>query len=203
MRLGEDGLEVLLGRREQAPERGKWALPGGVLRIDLDDDLEGAAQRVAMERIGAHVPYLHLQAATGGKGRDPRSPWTLSIAYRGLVRADDLHASPGKRVAALRWTSADHAATADLAFDHASLIGAAVADVREEVEELDLPFEMLPQAFTLAELQRACELILSRPLDKSSFRRRLADRDCVEPVVGEFTTAAHRPAQVYRAKHAS
>jgi len=202
--LQESGLVVLQVRREEAPAKGKWALPGGVLRIDLDVDLDGAAQRIASERLGTRVPDLRLQTAVGGKSRDPRSPWTLSIAYRASVHADSLAASPGKRVEAIRWAGADEAASdASLAFDHAALIAAAVQDVRNEVENLEIPWGMLPAEFTLGELQRYCELILGRPLDKSSFRRRLADRDCVEPLPGQMRGAAHRPAQVYRARPAS
>jgi 8-oxo-dGTP diphosphatase len=196
-------LSVLQVRRESAPAKGKWALPGGVLRIDLDQDLEGAAQRVASERLGTGVPHLQLQTAVGGKARDPRSPWTLSIAYRGTVRVDALAASPGKRVEALRWAAAGAATRErDLAFDHSHIIAAALADLRGEVDNLQLPWGLLPEEFTLAELQRCCEAVLGRPLDKSSFRRRLADRDCVEPVPGRMHGAAHRPAQVYRARAA-
>ncbi|GAB2604997.1 NUDIX domain-containing protein [Ramlibacter solisilvae] len=203
IRLSETGLEVLLARREQAPEKGKWALPGGVLRIDLDDDLESAVQRVAQERIGTRVPYLRLQTVTGGKLRDPRAPWTLSIAYRAMTRTGSLEAVPGKRIEALRWSAAD-AAVADgrLAFDHARVIRDAVADIRAEIQDLNIPFELLPVQFSLAELQRECEAILGRALDKSSFRRRLAERDYVEPVEGEFRVAAHRPAQLYRRRQA-
>lgn len=201
LRLSDGGLQVLLARREAAPAKGQWALPGGVLRIDLDDDLEQAAQRVAQERLGAKMPYLRVQTATGGKGRDPRAPWTLAVVHRALVREEALQATPGKRVEALRWTPVDEAsADASLAFDHARIIGAAVADIRDEVGDLDLPFELLPPEFTLAELQRECEAILGRPLDKSSFRRRLDDAGIVEPIAGLFRTAAHRPAQVYRGR---
>jgi 8-oxo-dGTP diphosphatase len=198
--LGETGLEVLQVRREETPAKGKWALPGGVLRIDLDANLEKAAQRVATERLGSEVPDLRLQAAVGGKSRDPRSTWTLSIAYRATVRVEALIASPGKRVEALRWTNAvDAASDVSLAFDHAAIIAAAIRALRSEVENLELPWGLLPSEFTLGELQRCCEMILERPLDKSSFRRRLDDRVCVEPVPGELRVAAHRPAQVYRA----
>ena len=54
----EGSLAVLLGQRAQAPHAGQWALPGGVLRIDLDEDLEAAAQRVANERLGAPLPFI-------------------------------------------------------------------------------------------------------------------------------------------------
>lgn len=67
-----------------------------------------------------------------------------------------------------------------------------------EVERLDLPVGFLPEQFTLGELQACCEQLLGRRLDKSSFRRRLADRQLVEPVEGAMRTGANRPAQIYR-----
>lgn len=85
MSIVDGGLVVLLGKREQAPHQGKWALPGGVLRIDLDQDLDAAAQRVAVERLGVELPYLRQLRATGGVERDSRAPWALSIAYRALI----------------------------------------------------------------------------------------------------------------------
>jgi 8-oxo-dGTP diphosphatase len=197
--LVAEELAVLQIRREAAPAKGKWALPGGVLRVDLDHDLEGAAQRIALERLGTRVPYLRLQTALGGKARDPRSAWTLSIAYRGTVRVDSLEVSPGKRVEAFRWAAADGAAAdASLAFDHSQIIAAALADLRSEVGNLELPWGLLPPEFTLGELQANCEAVLGRSLDKSSFRRRLSERDCVEPVPGRMLGAAHRPAQIFR-----
>ena len=197
-------LAVLLGRRAEPPQQGKWALPGGVLRIDLDRDLEDAAQRVAMERLRVPVPFLRQLGATGGALRDPRAPWTLSVAYRALVPFDAMAPVPGKRLEALRWVAADDAAAdANLAFDHVELIGNAVAATRAEIDRLDLPYGFLPDRFTLGELQATCEAILGHPLDKSSFRRRLAERSVLEPLSGEMRTGAFRPAQLYRVAVAS
>jgi 8-oxo-dGTP diphosphatase len=194
--VGEEGLEVLLGRRTGPVEAGVWALPGGVLRIDLDPDLDAAAQRVARERLGITLPYLRQQAAFGGATRDARG-WALSLVYRALAPFD-LALSAGKRIEELKWFSADDAAAdASLAFDHAALIAHAVADLRSEVEALNLPFEALPDEFTLTELQTFCELVLARRLDKSSFRRRLTEQGCVAPLAGRFRTGANRPAQLY------
>ena len=103
-------LAVLLGKRVQAPHRGKWALPGGVLRIDLDGDLPAAAQRVASERLGVRVPFLRLLTAVGGRSRDPRAPWGLAIVYRALVPLDALAPRAGKRLDDLRWVPVDEAA---------------------------------------------------------------------------------------------
>lgn len=190
---------VLLGKRMEAPFKGLWALPGGVLRIDLDDDLDQAAQRIAQERLGLELPYLRQQCVVGGKGRDPRSIWALSVVYRALTPVENFHPSAGKRLEELKWFPVD-AASADggLAFDHLLIIAKAVSDLRAEVDRLDLPFEYLPEMFTLGELQEMCEQLLGHRLDKSSFRRRLDDRQFLIAVDGEFRRGANRPAQLFR-----
>jgi 8-oxo-dGTP diphosphatase len=195
----DGALAVLLGRRAEAPAQGKWALPGGVLRIDLDRSLEDAAQRVAQERLGAGLPHLRQQRAVGGPSRDPRAPWALSIVYRGLIDASAVQLDAGKRLESLRWVPADMASQdSTLAFDHELLIAGAAAVLRAELADLHFPDGLMPETFTLTELQQRCEQVLGRSLDKSSFRRRLADRNCVEPVGGEFRVGANRPAQLYR-----
>jgi hypothetical protein len=68
---------------------------------------------------------------------------------------------------------------------------------RHEIDVLELPLQLLPTQFTLGDLQAVCEEVLGRPLDKSSFRRRLADRDLVEPVEGAQRIGPFRPAQLY------
>ena len=199
MSVIEGGLQVLLARRAESPFAGKWALPGGVLRIDLDQSLESAAQRVMRERLGVELPFLRQLCAVGGPTRDPRAPWALSVVYRALVPFESIEPVPGKRIESLRWRPVEEAMTdKTLAFDHASLVARAATATREEIEALDLPFGFLPQEFTLGELQASCEQLLGRRLDKSSFRRRLADRDLVEPMEGLVRGGAFRPAQLYR-----
>ncbi len=201
MSLVDGALHVLLARRAQAPHAGKWALPGGVLRIDLDGSLDAAAGRVMKERIGTDLPFLGQLGAVGGPTRDPRAPWALSVVYRALLPSERLSASPGKRIEALAWRLVEDAiADRALAFDHAALIRRAVEATRAEVLALELPFGFLPESFTLGELQAGCEQLLGRKLDKSSFRRRLADRDVLEPVEGSVRSGAFRPAQLFRRK---
>jgi len=198
--LVDGELHVLLAKRAGNPFKGRWALPGGVLRTDLDESLETAAQRVAQERLGCNLPFLRQLCAVGGPQRDvERSSWTLSIVYRALVNLASFDPAAGKRVEALAWQPVDKA-TRDrtLAFDHAEIIGRAVEATRREIRNLELPRGFIPKWFTLGELQSLCEQLLGEGLDKSSFRRRLADRQLVEPVEGEMRTGANRPAQVYR-----
>lgn len=204
MALVDGGLQVLLARRAEAPHAGAWALPGGVLRIDLDGNLDDAARRVMRERLGVDLPFLRQIQAVGGPTRDPRAPWALSLVYRALTQPIDIQVKPGKRVSELRWFPVDEAAAnPKLAFDHAALIAKSVQVTRDEVEDLKLPFEFLPEAFTLGELQACCEQILGRRLHKASFRRRLADRGLVEAIPGEARGGANRPAQLFRWAHHS
>jgi len=197
--LVEGELQVLLARRAGEPYQGRWALPGGVLRIDLDADLDAAAQRVARERLGTGLPSSSLQTAVGGKDRDPRAPWALSVVYRSAVLAGQVPVIPGKRVSELRWTPAPQAA-ADrrLAFDHARIVAQALESLRAEVSELRFAPGLLEEPFTLGELQAASEAVLGRALDKSSFRRRIDVAAVVEPVEGAMRTGAFRPAQLFR-----
>lgn len=198
MSITDRGLCVLLGRRVGAPYAGRWALPGGVVRIDLDHSLEGAADRVIEERLETRLPVKRQLCAVGGPVRDPRA-WSLSVVYWALLPYQSLKPTAGRRIEALRWTRVEDAMIdSTLAFDHAEIIQRAVVAIRREVDELELPFDFLPHKFTLGELQETCEGLLGRKLDKSSFRRRLAERELVQPVDGEMRTGAFRPAQIYR-----
>lgn len=195
-------LQVLLARRAEAPQAGRWALPGGVLRLDLDASLDDAARRIMRERLGFELPYLRQLLALGGPVRDSRAPWALSIVYRAVIAAEDAPLRPGKRIEALAWRPADEAAAdGALPFGHASIIARAVAATRTEVESLSVPHCLLPAAFVLSELQSTCEALLGRPIDKSSFRRKLGERALVEPLEGQFRGGANRPAQLYRWAH--
>src|SRR5438477_219965 len=85
-----------------------------------------------------------------------------------------------------------------LAFDHADLLRAALGHLRDRVGEAPLCFELLPERFTLSELQALLEAILGRELDRRNFRRKVQELGFLEPVSGQRREGAHRPAQLYR-----
>lgn len=192
-------LQVMLGRRTGAPHAGRWALPGGVIRIDLDADLDAACQRVAHERLGVSLVGAQQVMTVGGRKRDPRAPWALSVVYRAMARPAAMAAVAGKRLSELCWLDAAAASNdSTIAFDHAELVRGSVEQLRDQVAALQFPMGLLDDTFTLAELQAASEAVMARPLDKSSFRRRLDAAAVLEPVTGELRTGPFRPAQVYR-----
>ena len=191
-------LNVLLSHRKEAPHKGHWGLPGGVLLIDTDISLEAGAQRVATERLGRELPNLTQVISVGGADRDPRAPWALSVVYRCLAD-NHLETSPGKRVEALAWQPCSEVAQkGKLAFDHAGLIAMAVVSTQREIRELRFPQGWLPEALTLAELQAMSEAVIGAPLDKVTFRRRVDASGIAQAIDGQTKMAgAHRPAQLY------
>lgn len=199
--LGEGGLDILLTRRAAAPFAGDWSLPGGFIHADEDADLDAAAVRVLRDKTGIAAPYLEQLQSFGGIARDPRG-WSLSVAYMALVPADQLPVA-GLNTAEVAWQPvAGQGVALPLAFDHAEILAVALARLRSKVEYSTLPAHLLPAAFTLSELQSVYERLLGRPLEKSAFRKRMAEADFVEPIEGELRRASNRPAQLYRLKEA-
>jgi ADP-ribose pyrophosphatase YjhB (NUDIX family) len=198
--LSEEGLDVLTVRRATEPFAGQWALPGGWIHVDEDADLEAAARRILASKTGVQTPYLEQLQTFGTAARDPRG-WTVSVAYVALISEDDASECERGGQTDVAWQRVDGGSVATpLAFDHANILTAALSRVRNKVEYSTLPVHLLPRAFTLGELQSVYERILGRKLDKSAFRRRVAEADFVEPIPGEMRRASNRPAQLFRTK---
>jgi 8-oxo-dGTP diphosphatase len=197
--LIDERLSTLLIQRQEEPHKGSWALPGGVLRVDLDTDLAAAAHRVAKERLGVAPANLAPLASVGAKGRDPRgaNAWGLSLVFRSFISDGTSNFIAGKRVAGLAWFAADDPQPV-MAFDHGHLVLQAAQTTRHEVENLHFPTDFAPEQFTLGELQRLSECALGRKIDKASFRRKLRERNLVKPIEGaQQRGLAHRPAAIY------
>lgn len=195
----DDRLKVLLVRRAEDPHAGKWALPGGILKPDVDADLASAAHRVMRGKLSVDLPHLEEVCTASGSNRDERG-WSVSVLYLALLPMDQVQAVVGEKIKALEWIDPS-AMTSVLAFDHGILLARAMKRLRQKVERHALPLHMLPEKFTLTQLQRTCEVILGRDLDKSVFRRRLKEvhgSDMME-VVGEMQRGLQRPAQLWRA----
>jgi 8-oxo-dGTP diphosphatase len=200
--LSETGIEILLVERGAEPFAGQWALPGGWIHVNEDADLDAAAQRVLKDKTGVETPYLEQLQSFGGLDRDPRG-WSLSITYVALIAADQVRLQQGANAADVAWWPVEgDAVGVSIAFDHAEIVRSALGRLRSKVEYSTLPVHLLPAGFTLGELQSVYERILGRRLDKSAFRKRMAEADFVEPIPGEMRRASNRPAQVYRLKQA-
>jgi len=190
--LRDGDLQVLLVRRKKPPFQGMWALPGGFVRID--ESLEDAALRELEEETGVRDVYLEQLYTFGDPDRDPRGR-VITVAYFALVPANAVHACAGDDAAEARWWSMYH--LPPLAFDHADILAYALQRLRYKLEYTAVGFELLPETFTLSELQAAYEVILGEKLDKRNFRRKILSADILEET-GEYRTGEGRPAKLYR-----
>ena len=198
--LREGQLQVLLMKRGAEPFAGAWALPGGYIHPEEDTDLDAAARRILQSKTGVRTPYMEQLQGFGDGRRDPRG-WTATFAYFALIASDALALKQGANAEEVAWWQIKgERVETPLAFDHARILAAALARLRSKVEYTSLPAHLLPPKFTLPDLQKVYEEILGRQMDKSAFRKRMAEAAFLEPVAGEKRPASNRPAQLYRIK---
>lgn len=194
--MDEGDLKVLLIKRGVDPFAGKWALPGGFVR--MDESLDDAARRELEEEAGIRPSHLEQLYTFGEPGRDPRGR-VVTVAYFALVKLSDhrVHASTDAREAA--WFSVWD--TPKLAFDHADILGTALQRLKGKVRYQPIGFELLPPKFTLTQLQRLYEIILERELDKRNFRKKILSMDLLEELDEVEQDVSHRAARLYRFDH--
>ncbi len=191
--LDADDLQLMLIERDLPPFEGQWALPGGFVRVD--EPLDEAARRELQEETGLKDIYLEQLYTFGGVRRDPRER-VVTVAYYALVnlQGHDVQASTDARQAA--WFRVND--LPELAFDHHEILQAAHERLRGKVRYQPIGFELLPERFTLRQLQQLYEVILDRDLDKRNFRKKVLAMDIVQETKEFETDVAHRAARLYR-----
>lgn len=191
--LDEDDLKVLLIERNLHPFAGTWAIPGGF--IQMDETLEEAAARELKEETGLQKVFLEQLYTFGAVERDPRDR-VVTVAYYALVNILDhaVQAATDARNAA--WFPVSDTPT--LAFDHEEILRVALERLKGKVRYQPIGFELLPQKFTLSQLQHLYETIMEQPLDKRNFRKKVLSFGFVEETGDIQTDVAHRAAKLYR-----
>jgi len=184
------GLQVLLVHRSAPPEEDSWALPGG--RWDGAEGLEAAATRVLGRETG--VQNLYLEQLFTTSGLDAAQP-SVAVAYFALVEAPAVRL---RQEEAWRpgWHPVDDLPV--LAFDNNKVIEQAVARVGAKLDYTNIAYGLLPEQFTLRELQMTYEAILRKPLDRRNFRKRMLSTGIIEATPDTRREGAHRPATLYR-----
>lgn len=162
-----ENLKLLLIKRNFEPEKGKWSLMGGFL--EREESLDDAASRILHQLTGLSDIYLEQLYGFGEVDRDPVDR-TISIAYYALINIHDHDEQLVKEYSA-RWFPIDD--LPDLIFDHDEMVQAAKSRLRYKASNQPVGFELLPEKFTLPELQQLYEAIYETSLDKRNFRRRI------------------------------
>jgi 8-oxo-dGTP diphosphatase len=193
--IHDNDLKVLLVRRALEPFEGQWALPGGF--VGMGESLRRAAWRELKEETGVHAAFLEQLGAFGHPDRDPRER-VITVAYYALVpfaRLEIRAASDAKEARLFSMRELPK-----LAFDHSRILRRGRERLQDKVEDPVIPLQLVPETFTLSELQQVHELILGEPLDKRNFRKKVQGLELIEPTGEQKRTGPHRPAGLYRVK---
>ena len=191
--LDEEDLQVMLIERDLEPFAGQQALPGGFVRDD--ETLEEAARRELHEETGLNDIFLEQLYTFGDLDRDRRER-VVTVAYYALVnlQGNEVRASTDARDAA--WFSVHD--LPELQYDHEQIVQVAHERLQGKVRYQPIGFELLPEKFTLRQLQHVYEVILDRELDKRNFRKKVLSMDIVVPLREIERDVAHRAARLYR-----
>ena len=183
-------LQVLLVERGVEPYKGRWAFPGGFLR--MDETAEEGALRELREETGLESAYIQQLHAFSDPGRDPRER-VITIAYYALVRLQEVQG--GDDAASARWFPLDEVPS--LAFDHDRILRMAVQRLRELIHFQPVGFELLPQKFTIKELQSLYEAILGISFDRRNFAKKMLHLEILTELDEAVWPTPKREARVY------
>lgn len=186
-------LKVLLIKSDLAEFSGLYSLLGDLVRPD--EDLDSASYRILQERTGMQDVYLEQVHTFGGIDRHP-SGRVITTAYYSLIDAkhqklrlnhNDLHWHPIKSIT-------------KLAFDHKVIVDTCLNRLREQVMEHPVIFNLLPDKFSLRELQELYQAILAVDLDRRNFRKKIAIKDWLVDLNEMEQDVPHRPGKLYTLK---
>lgn len=191
----EDELSILLIERGEEPFRGAWALPGGFIREH--EDLDACASRELREETGVEIRLLEPIANFSAPDRDPRGR-TISVAYLALTSTSSHSLVAGTDAAKAQWVRCDQLPT--MAFDHAAIVAKAREALSKRIRLFDETtmqclIALLPEVFTLSDIQGVYENIAGQKVDKRNFRRSISTF-LVETTGTQ--RGSHRPAKMYR-----
>jgi len=188
--LQESRLKVLLIPSKDPIFADMWMLPAAPV---LDCALEKAAARQIEQLTGVGEVYLEQLYTYGDPGRHPTCR-LISIVYFALIPADSLLPAAEQKSGS-HWFALEELPR--LAMDHADILAYALRRLRYKLEYTAVGFELLPEFFTLSELQHTYELILGEKLDKRNFRRRILEAGIIE-ATPHRRSGEGRPALLYR-----
>lgn len=190
--FGFDGvkLKVLLIERGCEPYKGRWAFPGGFLK--MDESAEEGAKRELEEETGLKAAYIKQFHTFTEPDRDPRER-VITIAYYALVRIQDVNG--GDDAAKAQWFDLEDVPS--LAFDHDRILRKAMQELRKQIHFEPIGFELLPEKFTMSALQHLYEAILDVKFDRRNFSKKMLHFGLLEPLVEKASSKQARAASLF------
>lgn len=185
-------LNLLLLKRNFEPAKGRWSLMGGF--IQEGESADDAAKRVLAELTGLQNVYMEHIGAFGAVDRD-LGERVISLAYYALINIDEYDRELVQRHNAY-WVNINE--LPELIFDHAEMVKKAQMIMKQKAPREPIGFNLLPDLFTLTQLQTLYEAIFGEPMDKRNFRKRVAEMDFIEKTDKIDKTGSRRGAYLYK-----
>lgn len=187
----KENLKILLIKRNFEPEKGKWSLIGGFLK--KTENLDQAAVRVLHTLTGLSDIYMEQLYTHSKIDRDPGQR-TISVSYYALIDVES-HKFDGIQIDSARWFELNEAP--DLIFDHNEMVQRAIARLRRRAMTKPIGFELLPEKFTMRQLQNLYESILDKKLDKRNFINKINSLDVLIKLDEKDMSVSRKGAYLY------
>lgn len=189
-------LKVLLIERNEPPYENWWALPGNL--VDNNENLDDAAQRILQEVSGFKNVFMEQYYTFGDVGRHPQGR-VASIAYYAILRLNPHLKKPeikSKYFKKAEWCPVDQ--LPDLGFDHLQIIQKGLEKVKRRIKYLPIAFELLPEKFTLTQVQSLYEVIWDKKMDKRNFRKKIMSLGILKELNEKQKGVSNRAAMLYK-----
>lgn len=190
--FNEEGLSLLLLKRNFEPAKGEWSLMGGF--VQKDESADEAAKRILAELTGLQDVYMDQVYTFGDIQRDPGER-VISIAYYALININEYDRELVQKHNAY-WMNINE--LPPLIFDHPQMVEKAQEMMRTKASTEPIGFNLLPKLFTLSQLQSLYEAIYGEAIDKRNFRKRVAEMDFIEKTDKIDKTGSKRGAALYK-----
>jgi ADP-ribose pyrophosphatase YjhB (NUDIX family) len=188
----EDQLKLLMIKRRIEPHKNDWSLMSGFVRVD--ESLDEAARRILLGLTGLSNVYLEQLYTFGDTYRDPIDR-VVSVAYYALIKIDNYDREIVKQNGAVWFPAEGHP---DLVFDHGDMAQMALNKLRRKCRTQPIGFELLPEKFTIPQLQSLYEAILMKKFDKRNFRKKLLSMNLLDKLDEKDKENSKKGAFLYR-----
>ena len=188
----ENRLKVLIGRRQMDPGRGEWSLYGGF--VAAAEGIDECAERTLLELTGLKKLFIRQVGAFGAIDRDPGER-VVSVAYYALINVND-YDEKLRLKHNVEWVDVNQ--LPELYSDHNEMVRQALRRMQLKMRTEPIGFRLLPQLFTLTQLQRLYEAVNGQEIDKRNFRKRIKDMDFIEKTDLIDKDSSKRGAALYR-----
>jgi len=188
----DSDLKVLLIKRGEEPFFGDWALPGDL--VYPDENISTAANRILFDLTGLNDVYLEQVMTFGDVDRHPKGR-VITISYFSLVNINKVSPRASSFANEISWKNVSEIEY--LAFDHFKIMTTCLKRLQTNLKLKPIGFELLPENFTLTELQQLYESVLGKELDKRNFRKKIGKMKIIKDLNTYQTGVAHRPARLY------